>query len=389
MIMTKILIFSGYYLPHIGGSINHIHQITERFANQGYKIDIVTLNSDNSIEYEVIDNITIYRLPALHMLENYELLVLNRRSLTILKKIFNKKYDIVFNYTRFHVTSLLALAYCKIKAVPYIHTELGSSHSILTNKLMEFISHIYDHILGYLVITNATQLIVNCSAGGSFLQHLGGDPTRINIISSGVDAEIFCNKKFSKTSRNQVKRYVFITIVSRLIFSKGVQDAILAFSKVQKKYPDIKLLIVGDGPYKSHLTDLIEKNNIKNIFLFGFLEQTQVAKILSITDFIINPSYSESLTSYSVLEGGIMGIPSISTDVGGTREIILDRMNGLLFTPGNVDLLSEKIELLIKDENLRKLLGVNIKKIVEKNCDWDAIVREHERIIGKTIRAFP
>ena len=383
--MTRILIFSGYYFPHVGGSINHIYQISKRFSNQGDTIDIVTLNTDNSMECETYGNVTIYRFPAFQIIENYQLIALNRSSFSILKKIFNKKYDIVLNYTRFHVTSLIALGYCKIKHVPYIHTELGSSHSILDNKLTEVISHIYDHIFGYLVITNAEQLIVNCSAGGKFLQHIGGNPLKINVVSSGVDREIFTKKNSCIKRRSHIKRNIFITVISRLIFAKGVQDAIMAFGKVQKKYPYIKLLIVGDGPYRSQLQEIIEKNDIKNIHFLGVLDQQKLAKVLSITDFIINPSYSESLTSYSVLEGGMMGVPSITTDVGGTREIIHDGINGLLVTPGNIELMFQKIELLIKDDNLKTTLGANIKNFVENNCDWDEIVREHKRIIVKAI----
>ncbi len=381
--MKKLLIFTGYYLPRVGGSINHIHQITRRLANQGYDIDIVTLNSDNLIEYEVIDTVAIYRLPSLHLLENYELLALNHKSLTILKKIFNKKYDIVLNYTRFHLTSLLALTYCKIKHVPYIHTELGSSHSILANKLMELISHIYDHTLGYLVVTNADQLIVNCFAGGEFLQHIGGNHDKINVIFSGINKEIFLQPANCKNRLKDDDRKRIITIISRLIYAKGIQDAILAFGKIQKKYPDNQLLIIGDGSYQNQLKTLIIENQINNVYFLGFLEQRKIAQILSITDLIINPSYSESLISSSVLEGGIMRIPSISTDVGGTCEVIKDGINGLLFKPSDIDHLSGQIELLLNDDILYGILAENIKKFMVDYGDWDLVTKKHIELINK------
>ena len=379
----KILIFTGYYLPRVGGSINHIHQIAKRLVLSGYEVDLVTFNSEKIDEWEIIDGIQIFRLPSLRIFENYELLAPNRRSFAMLKKIFNRKYDIVLNYTRFHLTSLLALTYCKIKHIPYIHTELGSSHSILADKLMEFISHVYDHTLGYLVITNADQLIVNCSAGGRFLQHIGGTPNKINILVSGINKDIFLKPvNCKKRLKNEDRKYI-ITIISRLIYAKGIQDAIIAFGNVQKKYPDNQLLIIGDGSYQNQLKTLIIENQINNVYLLGFLEQEKIAQILSITDILINPSYSESLISSSVLEGGILGVPSISTDVGGTCEVITDGINGLLFKPGNIDQLSEQIELLLNDDDLHGILAKNIKRFMEDYGDWDIVAQKHIELIDK------
>jgi len=373
----KILIFTGYYLPRIGGSVNHIHQIAKRLVILGYQVDLVTFNSEKIDDFECIDGVRVYRLPSHSIINDFEVPIPNQKSIKILRQLLSQRYDLILTYTRFHITSVMGLGFSKIKKIPYIHTELGSSHSVLPSKIFNFLSAGYDHVIGSLIISNASKLICNCNAGAVFLNHLGAKK-EVNIIYSGVDFTIF-NKNITPQDKKRDEKlgHNNIAVISRLIYAKGVQDSLIAFPKIQAQIPDVKVYIIGDGPYRNQLQQSIDENLCEVITFTGSLSQKEIAELLLFTDVIINPSYSESITSYSVLEGGAMGVPSVTTDVGGAREIILDGINGLLISPKDHDAMVEKTCKLLKNQQLRQELGENIFQFVKKNCDWDKIVKQH------------
>ena len=98
-------------------------------------------------------------------------------------------------------------------------------------------------------------------------------------------------------------------------------------------------------------------------------------------DIFINPSYSEGLPT-TVLEAGLMKCATIATNVGGTSEIIEDKKEGLLCTKEVIDII-EKLEVLIKDEELRNEMGENLHKKVKEKFSWSNTARTILKIIQK------
>jgi len=385
--MARILIMTGYYYPHIGGSVVHIYEIAKRLVKLGHTVDIVTLNSEKTLGHEVMEGVTIYRLPSFSVLAgNYEIILPGTTFFRVVYALLKKKSDIVLTYTRFHTTTLLGLLISKVMRTPHIHTELGSSHSVLANRIVCSFSEWYDHTLGALVIKNADQVICNCKASKGFLLHLGVEDQKIKVINSGVDLNLFSRKRSNWKSKLGLDvDTVVITVISRLIYAKGVQDVIYAFPRIKQEVKSAKLIIVGDGNYRKHLESIVPDTNREDIIFLGELSRKDVSDIYNITDIIINPSYSESLISYSVLEAGAIGVPSISTDVGGAREIIKEGISGMLFEPKNIAELNEKVCMLLLNSELRKSIGANIQQIIIRNYDWDKITFEHETLIHLAI----
>jgi glycosyltransferase involved in cell wall biosynthesis len=381
--MARILIMTGYYYPHIGGSVVHIHEIAKRLVKLGHTVDIVTLNSEKTLGHEAMEGVTIYRLPSFSVLAgNYEIILPGVTFFRVVYALLKKKNDIVLTYTRFHTTTLLGLLISKVMRIPHIHTELGSSHSVLANRIVCLLSEWYDHTLGALAIKYADQVICNCKASKDFLLHLGVEGQRIKVINSGVDLNLFSRKGSNwKSKLGLDEDTVVITVISRLIYAKGVQDVIYAFPRIKQEVKNAKLLIVGDGNYRRCLESIVPDTNREDIIFLGELSRKDVSDIYNITDIIINPSYSESLISYSVLEAGAIGVPSISTDVGGAREVIKEGISGMLFEPKNIAELNEKVYKLLLNPELRKSIGANIQQIIIHDYDWDKITFEHETLI--------
>ena len=149
--------------------------------------------------------------------------------------------------------------------------------------------------------------------------------------------------------------------IGRLTKQKNFMFLCKAFKKVINKYPNIRLLIIGEGEQKKFLTDYIKKNNLeKNIFLIGFLDN--IFYILSKSKGFILSSLWED-PGFVIVEAAFCKVPIISSDCdNGPKELIKDSINGILFKSNNTENFLVKFDEFIKlKKNSNKFLLNNLK----------------------------
>lgn len=374
--MRRVLILAGYFYPHVGGYEILLYELSRRLVKAGCEVDIVTCDTEKAPAHEMLDGVSVYRIPSWNLLGGvYPVPKPSPATFWMLWKVLRKEHDSVHTYTRFFLTSLVGLALSKLKRRPLFHVELGSRHSVVSNRMVDIISRAYDHTLGSLVVRGADKLISNCKAGAGFLRHLGARK-EISLIPDGVDLATFRRRETDLRDRLSLDGALVITTVSRLIYAKGVQDLVSAFPRIKQEVPNVRLLVVGDGPYREELERLARQVDGKDIVFLGRVPRQQVAEVLSITDVFVSPSYSESLSA-RILEAGAVGVASVATDVGGTREVVESYKTGLLVAPGAVDELGEKVCELLKNRDLREELAANMRRNIESMGGWDSFVQRH------------
>ena len=145
---------------------------------------------------------------------------------------------------------------------------------------------------------------------------------------------------------------------------KGTFDLIEAFAKIPSNLKNrSELIIAGDGEIEVG-RKLIETHNLEDKAQFlGWIDSQTRDKLLADIDVFVLPSYNEGLPM-ALLEAMGWGLPVIVTPVGGIPELITSKENGLLVEPGDIQQLSEAIQGLIENENLRISLGNSARKTV-------------------------
>ncbi|MEX2684172.1 MAG: glycosyltransferase family 4 protein [Candidatus Sigynarchaeota archaeon] len=361
----RFLIFTTHFFPYKGGLENFVLQLAKRIVQEGYKVDIITLNTENVKMFESLYGINIIRLPFVNILENvYAVPKLNRITLNIFNSLRLINYDFVITNTRFFLTSILGLFYARIVKTRLIHIEHGNQPLWHENFLINLAGRIIDFFFGRIVFSSAWTVFGVSRACCEYARQNGAK--RCSLLYNSVDTQLF-NKSTNKEIRellNHENKFLII-FVGRLIRAKGIQDLISAIHDLS----NIRLLIVGDGPFKIELKKIAEKQAIDCIFL-GNKNQMEIKDLLSASDLFVNPSYSEGLPT-SVLEACSVGIPVVGTDVGGTREIIVDGYNGFLVKPRDISTLRQRIVMLMQDRDLREKIIHRQRALVLKKFDWD------------------
>jgi glycosyltransferase involved in cell wall biosynthesis len=296
----------------------------------------------------------------LHYLETYSdkglthTLALFVRSFPIyLKYLMNSKIKIIHVHTaargsfiRKSMLIMLARIFKK-KTILHVHSgaflEFYDSSNILQKKYIQLVLKISDRVI---VLTE----------GWSDRFSTKFKIDNIHIINNPV----ILSKKIKAKTNNDMPVLLYL---GRILEIKGIYDLINALKIVSSKY---KLIIAGDGEI-GKLEKMIACNEIinKNVQLVGWKRGNEKKKLMELADIMIVPSHFEAF-GLSIIEAMSYGMPVIAANVGGIPEIITDKQNGILFKAKNVKDLAEKIELLIQNRKLGRMLGENGRKTAKK-----------------------
>ncbi len=158
-------------------------------------------------------------------------------------------------------------------------------------------------------------------------------------------------------------QFTFITI-GRLVGDKGINELVAAFCRLNKELPNTRLLLVGRyepdlDPIKPETARAIEEN--PGIEAVG--EQKDVRPWLLASDALVFPSYREGFPNV-VIEAGAMGLPSIVTDINGSREIIVEGENGTIIPSKDDAALYQAMKRMARDTEWREALSANARGLI-------------------------
>jgi len=183
--------------------------------------------------------------------------------------------------------------------------------------------------------------IVGCS--NWMAEHLKKYGLEATGIPNPIDYERFSNVMAHGSN---------IVCIARFEKVKNIETLIIAASEILKKYPKVKLVIVGGGSQEKELKALAEKLSISDNVEFQDF-RPDVENVLKDASVFVLPSIYEPFGMVAA-EALATGLPIIVSRVGGLREIVKDGINGFSFNPRDWQELSKKILLLLEDQKLRE-----------------------------------
>lgn len=168
----------------------------------------------------------------------------------------------------------------------------------------------------------------------------------------GVDLDYWKRSGGSRTEgwlseRREKKEPFTFVFVGRIVRDKGINELVNAFSRLNKNYPDTRLLLVG--PVEDDLDPVLPETRMaieKEESIISVGSQKDVRPYYEASDALVFPSYREGFPNV-VLEAGAMELPSIVTDINGSREIIEEGVNGVIVPPRDENALYEAMEDMV------------------------------------------
>ncbi len=165
-----------------------------------------------------------------------------------------------------------------------------------------------------------------------------------------------------------------IVYFGRLSEEKGITVLMDAVKDIR----GITLKIIGEGPLESHIKNKIRAEGIKNVTLLGYKTREELKNEIKKSMFVILPSTWYDNSPRSIIEGFALGKTVIASRIGGIPELVKDNKTGLLFEPGNIGELREKIDYLIANSDRIIELGKNAREFAEKELNTK---KHHDKLM--------
>ena len=390
----KLLLVSDAYPPSFGGVERHVYTLSKYLSNKNIDVTVLTekITADDSELLEkgikVIREIQFDKRSSPFQW-TYQFLINSRRVKEAIEK-YGNDYDII----HYHGTHMLYLDTLKVKP-PLMVTIHGIFPSCIAfwgiedwcgkaptplrcSWCMLKIRNYYAPFLPGMILYNKYYLdhmkksfktFNKVLSVSNYLKNIVKDAFQLNNIITAHNF-IDLNEIYSNIDENQKPHEDYlinedtkiILYSARLHPQKGITTTIEAFEKIDDK--NIILLISGKGELEEYVKEKSREH--PKITYLGYLPRNIQLNILKNSDVFLAPSTYPDACPTSILEATALGVPVISTSLGGIPELIIDGETGYLIEANNPDLLSQKIiEVLMRDKEKLKTKYQNQAKLFD------------------------
>lgn len=357
----------------LGGVEINTKNIASNLMEIGITCDILAcdLKISSDSYSEVIDGIMYYyakKIPFISKKFN----IFN--IFGFLRKNLNR-YDVIHYHSFIYFNSLQAMLFSKFYKIPCvlsieggINVPLVLKKGSIMRKFFSWLDLMIKKILGKIIIDNSDSVI---------------SVSKEDLLS--ISKKLLCNRKKNNfwipncvnifDDNSKYKRQ-YITFIGRLEELKGFDDFLKISEEINKKYPKIPIMIVGNGEFVDEIDKMKGKLNITH---YNKILHKHIYKIYQQSRVFLMTSWAEGLPTV-ILESMAYQTPVVSTNVGGIPELIIHGTNGFLYNPGDNEKAIEYVLKLLEDDNLSANFVKNSKELIDKKFSCKMMARKYQKL---------
>ena len=339
----RVGIFTESYPPLVNGVSTSILMLEHALTKLGHEVFIITV-SDNKKDYVLENNGHILRLPSVNLANCYDYKMTSVYPIKAVNMIKKMNLDVIHSNVEFTV-GIFARVVSEQLSIPLVHTYHTNwedyTHYITKNK--KILDDICKKLLKYLVVffedKTVTELIVPSNKIYNLFKDKYKFTKNIHIIQTGIETSKFYKENFNLKDINSLKKklgikkkdFVVMT-VSRLAKEKSVDRIINNHKELVKKYSNMKLLIVGDGPDIDKLKDEAKSLGVSDSVIFtGKVPLSDIPIYYQLGNVFVTASKSET-QGLTVVEAISSSLPVVAVKDDSFVNSVIEEFNGFVFT---------------------------------------------------------
>lgn len=371
----RVGIFTESYPPLVNGVSTSILMLEHALTKLGHEVFIITV-SDNKKDYVLENNGHILRLPSVNLANCYDYKMTSVYPIKAVNMIKKMNLDVIHSNVEFTV-GIFARVVSEQLSIPLVHTYHTNwedyTHYITKNK--KILDDICKKLLKYLVVffedKTVTELIVPSNKIYNLFKDKYKFTKNIHIIQTGIETSKFYKENFNQKDINSLKKklgikkkdFVVMT-VSRLAKEKSVDRIINNHKELVKKYSNMKLLIVGDGPDIDKLKDEAKSLGVSDSVIFtGKVPLSDIPIYYQLGNVFVTASKSET-QGLTVVEAISSSLPVVAVKDDSFVNSVIEDFNGFVFTDdekyiNSISKLYEDKDLYNRLSNQSRLLSAD------------------------------
>lgn len=393
----RIGLFTDTYPPYINGVSTSVCMLKHALEKKGHQVFVVTVNND-SLKYKFEDNNTVIRIPGIPIgIYDYRLTgVYPLRAINIIKKW---NLDIIHSHTEFGIGTFARIL-AKQFDIPLVHT-----YHTMYEDYVHYITHGYfdkssKKIVEYLTLfycdKTANELIVPTKKTYDLFKNKYEVDKNVHIVPTGIEIERFYKENVDKKRVTNLKKDLMIlkddfviVFVGRIASEKNIVFLLEAQKEINKKYDNIKLIIIGDGPDLEEYKKLVNKYKLNdNVIFTGKVPWEEVPCYYQLADVFATASTTET-QGLTVIEAMAGGVAPLCIDDESFKNVVVDGLNGHIFK-NKKEYIKDVVELYndrMKLENLSKQARLNAERHSSKYYA-EGVLDVYEHALGGKKESF-
>ena len=354
----KVLMVTGIFPPDIGGPATYVPEISSELVKRGHRVTVVTLS--DTLDYD--DRSYSFRV---HRIRRSIFKPL-RFLLTVMRIFREGRHAQVLYVNGLYLEAVIANYWLRKPMVQKIvgdwAWERAANKGWVKDNFEEFQKRKYGLKVEMLKALRsfcgrrAESLIAPSHYLARVITTWGVSASRIFVVYNAVELPSFA------ATTVPLKTRMNIVTVGRLVPWKQIDHLIEALAEIE----DAGLVIVGDGPERTRLEDLVRATKLTDrIYFAGQRSQEETLDLMTACDlFVLNSSYEGF--PHVVLEAMCAGLPVVATEVGGTPELVRDGENGLLIAPNANGALASTLRKLLSCSAERQRLAAGGRETTQR-----------------------
>ncbi|MEN6392577.1 MAG: glycosyltransferase [Anaerolineaceae bacterium] len=379
----RIGMMTDVYKPHISGVTNYI-SLNKRFLEkQGHQVYIFTFSDEDYHD----DETNVIRSPGLPLLDTGYFFNINYRKEA---RALLHTMDVAHVHHPF-LSGSLALRYCKPRGIPIIFTN-HTRYDLYAKAYLPAVPEVISEtaLEAYLPqFCRSCNMVISPSPSVKKILENMGVTVPIEVVPNGVDLEPF-EGKIEPVDRSSIgfsDADVLIIYTGRLSPEKNLSFLIRCFAGVAKAYKNLGLLLVGDGPERQNLIDLVDHLKIESqVRFFGSVAYEEIRHYLVTADLYATASVTE-VHPLSVIEAMAVGLPVLGINSPGVGDIVQDGINGLLAEEEDLAIFTAKMAKMVTEYDTRQQMGKAAREraqtfSINKTCQM--MIERYQRVIKES-----
>ncbi|MCX5800918.1 MAG: glycosyltransferase family 4 protein [Candidatus Eisenbacteria bacterium] len=354
--------------PEAGGAEVHLHEILRWLVKQGHSVTLLSSSFRGCAPTTEIDGVRVLRRGRWF---NANLAL----PLAYLRELRRENFDVVLE----DINKIPFYTPCFVKApvlaiVPHL---FGTT--VFQEASFPFAMYVYSYeLLIPFVYRNVRFMVISESTKRDLIKR-GVRPDKIDVVECGLDHTLYRKMDVPRDPK-------LVLYLGRLRKYKCVHLLIRAMINVRDSVPGARLVVVGDGPYKSELEDLARALGLSETVEFrGHVSPDEKVKLLCQATVVANPSPKEGW-GLTVVEANACGVPVVASSSPGLVDSIRDGETGILVEHGNVEQLAQRmVELLVNDELRERLSRAAVEWA--GRFSWEGCARRAGGLIERIVEA--
>ena len=392
----RVLHLSWEYPPLVyGGLGRHVHALAEAQAAAGHDVVVVTPHpgTDGLAYDEVVHGVRIVRVPhddpevppherflAWTMALNHAM----TRTGLALGRGWRPEVVHAHDWLVAHAAANLRAAF-EVPIVATMHaTEAGRHQGWLPDDFSASI-----HAIEWW-LTFESRRVIACS------QHMRWEVTRlfelpaekVDVLPNGIDLTEWTTDpdEVAAARRSFAADGPLVLFAGRLEWEKGVHTLVEAMPRLRRRFPGVRLVVVGKGSQQEMLEDLTRRLRVSRSVVFaGWLTEGGLRSVSAAADVAVVPSVYEPF-GLVALEAAALGTPLVVADTGGLTEIVEHGETGLVFPALDAAALADAVSEVLRDEVLARRVVRASREVVERDYSWPTIAASTVTVYERAVR---